>query len=243
MRLLFLKMALFYFILYFEKVILFFFPSLSKSFSCLIIYILILCISSLHSVSKTFYFHYCACKLSIIACQVPIHSYPFLEKFLSWYIFFFLSFFSFFFLVVRLLMPFFLVSALAEASDEVTGWRKWTRGNWVGKRLRPWVQNEKTWLHLVRWESKTGAQWSSEQMGGPQCTSHSGSGNAPHTELQLLFLFNLFCNAQYFLSVQQSVCLLQPQIRFGLWRAGTPLPPRYQLEDPGPWSSSVHILP
>ena len=48
------------------------------------------------------------------------------------------SFFLFlFFLVVRLLMPFFLVSALAEASDEVTGWRKWTRGNWVGKRLRP----------------------------------------------------------------------------------------------------------
>ena len=56
---------------------------------------------------------------------------------LIYILFSFFLFLFFFFLVVRLLMPFFLVSALAEASDEVTGWRKWTRGNWVGKRLRP----------------------------------------------------------------------------------------------------------
>ena len=86
------------------------------------------------------------------------------------------------------------------------------------------MQSEKTWLHLVRWESKTGAQWSSEEMGGPQCTSHSGSGNASHTELQLLFLFNLFYNTQYFLSLEQFVCLLQPQIRFSLWRQGLHFP-------------------
>ena len=61
-------------------------------------------------------------------------------------------------------------------------------------------------------------------MGGPQCTSHSGSGNASHTELQLLFLFNLFYNTRYFLSLEQFVCLLQPQIRFSLWRQGLHFP-------------------
>ena len=197
MRLLFLKNGFILFYYLFWKSDFIFFPSLSKSFSCLIIYILILCISSLHSVSKTFYFHYCACKLSIIACQVPIRSYPFLEKFLSWYILFFLSFF-FFFWLLGFWCLFFLVSALAEASDEVTGWRKWTRGNWVGNRLRPWAQNEKTWLHLVRWESKTGAQWSSEEMGGPQCTSHSGLVMPPTLNFSYYFFSTSFITLSIF---------------------------------------------
>ena len=69
------------------------------------------------------------------------------------------------------------------------------------------------------------------------------AGNASRTELQLLFLSNLFYNAQYFLSREYFVYLLHPQIRLGLWRAGTPLPPQYQVEEPGPRSSSMHILP
>ena len=117
---------------------------------------------------------------------------------LIYILFSFFLFLFFFFLVVRLLMPFFLVSALAEASDEVTGWRKWTRGNWVGKRLRPWVQNEKTWLHLVRWESKTGAQWSSEEMGGPQCTSHILAQVMPPT---LNFSYYFFSTSFIMLSI------------------------------------------
>lgn len=137
---------------------------------------------------------------------------------------FFLFLFLFFFLVVMLSDAFFLVSALAEASDEVTDWRKWTRGNWVGEAEGLSAGVRRLGCILSGGESKTGAQWSSEEMGGPQCTSHSGSGNASHTELQLLFLFNLFYNTQYFLSLEQFVCLLQPQIRFSLWRQGLHFP-------------------
>ena len=165
-------MVLFYFILCFGKVILFFFPSLSKSFSCLpTFWFFVSLFYALFQRPSIFIIVHASWALLHVKFQyVLTHSWRNFS--LDTYSLFFLSFFLF--LVVMLLTPFFLVSALAEASDEVTDWWKWNRGNWVGKRLRPWVQNEKTWLHLVRWESKTGAQGSSEEMGGPQCTSHSG---------------------------------------------------------------------
>lgn len=65
------------FILFFYcgKWLYFFLPFLSESFSCLIIYILILCVSFLWSVSKTLYFLYRPCKLSIIARHIPLLSW------------------------------------------------------------------------------------------------------------------------------------------------------------------------
>lgn len=60
-----------------------------------------------------------------------------------------------------------LQSALAEAFAEVYDWRKQNRGHRAGKRLRPWMQIEETWLHCVGWEWRTGAEWINEETGGP----------------------------------------------------------------------------
>lgn len=54
-----------------------------------------------------------------------------------------LDMYSLFFLIVVFLMPFFLVSAGTKAFAEGNAWRKWDSGNWVGKRLRPWMSNKR----------------------------------------------------------------------------------------------------
>ena len=190
-------MALFYFIIYFGKVILFFFhPFLSPSpvwsstfwFFVSLLYILF------QRPSIFIIVHASWALLHVKFQYVLIHSWR--NFCLDIYCFSFLSFF--FFWLLGFWCLFFLVSALAEASDEVTGWRKWTRGNWVENRLRPWAQNEKTWLHLVRWESKTGAQWSSEEMGGPQCTSHSGLVMPPTLNFSYYFFSTSFITLSIF---------------------------------------------
>lgn len=112
-------------------------------------------------------------------------------------------------------MPFFLVSALTKAFAEGNDWRKWKWGNWVGKRLRPWMQNKGPPPWHLRGVGVKGKVWVGPWRSGETASPHTPRPLTPRLQTMpslwisdTTFLYLL--SAQHFLLNMRVMHVLAP---------------------------------